>query len=265
MLLQWTCFCFFFFPITSSIFSFVAEYLSFPPVFHNPGRPETIMLNESSNARFLCNASTSRNASLEWRWLRNGATLPIPISNCSSSSITSGAPPSGTCEQCSPASMFSIPVGHTEIRHYTADNEATIVLQQLELILCDVQANISGAYFCTASDSSRESPPLKISVDGVPTSDNSNIITIAIAVPLIVVLTVVLATLILAFGCWRYRSFKSEALPMSPIQSFPLHSFTNPALLLQMASIEDPLEFPRDRLTFVRVVGEQRRGFTYKY
>ena len=221
------------------------------------------MLNESSNARFrfLCNASTSRNASLEWRWLKNGATLPIPISNCSSSSITSGAPLSGICEQCSPASMFSIPVG----RHYTTYNEATIVLQQLELILCDVQANISGAYFCIASDSLRESPPLKISVDGVPTSDNSNIITIAIAVPLIVVLTVVLATLILAFGCWRYRSFKSEALPMSPIQSFPLHSFTNPALLLQMASVEDPLEFPRDRLTFVRVVGEQRRGFTYKY
>ena len=171
---------------------FVVEYLSLPPVFHNPGAESTIVLNESSNGRFLCNATTSGNANLEWRWRRNGATLPIPISNCSSSSIISGAPLSDICEQCSPASMFSIPVGRTEIRYYTTDNEATVVLQQLELILCNVQANISGAYACIASDSSQESAHLEI--ESSPTPGNSNTTN---AVPLIVVLMAALTMLLL--------------------------------------------------------------------
>ena len=175
-----------------SIILFVVEYLSLPPVFHNPGAESTIVLNESSNGRFLCNATTSGNANLEWKWRRNGATLPIPISNCSSSSIISGAPLSDTCERCSPVSMFSIPVGHTEIHYYTTDNEATVVLQQLELILCNVQANISGAYACIASDSTRESAHLEI--ESSPGNSNT---TNAVVVPLIVVLMAALTMLLL--------------------------------------------------------------------
>ena len=176
-------------------FHLVAEYLSLPPVFHNP-RPEstnTIMLIESSSARFLCNATTSGNANLLWRWHRTGTTLPILISNCSSSSsIISSASLSDICEQCSPVKVFSIPLGHTEIRHYTIDNEATVVLQQLELILCDVQTNISGAYSCAASDSSQESQSLQIEIQKSSVNSNN-----AVMAPLIVVLMAALAMLLL--------------------------------------------------------------------
>ena len=237
---------------------FLTEYFFLEPNFHNP-EPDEIVLAESDNEFLRCNATTSGNADLQWMWNGNGSVIPIQVIYGTSPSNISDSVLTEMCRELSPTAeggVFSISLGRTEVRHYISNSVATVLLQQLGLFLCRVQANNSGSYFCAASNSARESPHVQIIVEKstppvVPGQQDIYIIIGVVSVTAVALLAIV----ILACGYLRYRSLKSEALPMSPMETFPLHSYSNPALLQLVASRQDPLEFPRERLTFTRVLG----------
>lgn len=236
---------------------FLTEYFFLEPNFHNP-EPDEVVLAESDNEFLRCNATTSGNADLHWMWNGNGSVIPIQVIHGTSPSNISDSVLTEMCRELSPTAeggVFSISLGRTEVRRYTSNSVATVLLQQLGLFLCRVQANNSGSYFCAASNSARESPRVRIIVQSTPpVGPGQQDIYIIIGV-VSVTAVALLAVVVLACGYLRYRSLKSEALPMSPMETFPLHSFANPALLQLVASRQDPLEFPRERLTFTRVLG----------
>lgn len=236
---------------------FLTEYFFLEPNFHNP-EPDEVVLAESDNEFLRCNATTSGNADLHWMWNGNGSVIPIQVIHGTSPSNISDSVLTEMCRELSPTAeggVFSISLGRTEVRRYTSNSVATVLLQQLGLFLCRVQANNSGSYFCAASNSARESPRVRIIVQSTPAvGPGQQDIYIIIGV-VSVTAVALLAVVVLACGYLRYRSLKSEALPMSPMETFPLHSFANPALLQLVASRQDPLEFPRERLTFTRVLG----------
>lgn len=236
---------------------FLTEYFFLEPNFHNP-EPDEIVLAESDNEFLRCNATTSGNADLHWMWNGNGSVIPIQVIHGTSPSNISDSVLTEMCRELSPTAeggVFSISLGRTEVRRYTSNSVATVLLQQLGLFLCRVQTNNSGSYFCAASNSARESPRVRIIVQSTPPVEPGQQDIYIIIGVVSVTAVALLAIVILACGYLRYRSLDSEALPMSPMETFPLHSFANPALLQLVASRQDPLEFPRERLTFTRVLG----------
>ena len=227
------------------------------PDFHNPGQ-DVIALAESDDEFLLCNATTSGAADLQWKW--NGSVIPTQVINGTSPSNFSDMAVTDICRQLSPTAeggVFSIALGRTQVRHYTSNNVATVALQQVGLFLCAVRVNNTGSYYCVASDSVRQSPHVQIKVNQSSSlPEELGLVDPYIAIGVVAAVAVaLLAVLILACSYWKYRSLKTEALPMSPMESFPLHSFANPALLHLVASRQDPLEFPRESLTFIRVLG----------
>ena len=190
---------------------------------------------------FICNASTSVNATLLWKnnsayiWQGNHSYEHQTEELITAKFIEE------LCIIFAPARLFYINLYHKQIPK--SESDFTIVLNQLSILLmCNAEQSQQGEYQCFASNSNASGPSVNVKVE--PSNKVVAVVSIATVMSVIVVITLI--AVIVSCGCLRARAIKSE-----PIQMRPLHLQN-----LELNSYTDSTEFPRRSLQLDKILGK---------
>ena len=231
---------------------FSTVYVQEKPTFHHQQDHEKSVIKDS-NAFFICNATTSHDATLQWT-VFDGDRAIQDMSDVIQKPVT--LDDNTLTDLCSTIQQrFSSTLSQMDTPRDS--DGATLLLQQSALVLCNAQYSHTGTYICKASDFDSDHHLVDVVVitsNEEPTSEDSDVL---IIVP-VVVTSALLIPCALLFICivWkcRLRLQKSGAQPMSPIASFP---FTNPFVLTAISQRNlVTMEFPRERLILLEVIGK---------
>ena len=233
------------------LFHPIAEYKKISPQFHRFQEPDKF---PHQNRFLLCNASISGDANLEWR------TDSVTVQFFSNSNVTSWSDLSPSvvdtlCLENSPTKEFSI---RFENSYLTDSTGAKFLNQEIALVLCDIgQSSSRITYTCYSSDSDAKGPTFTIP----PTSSNNFLFPVVATVVAIVLILSLVLLIVVACACVYYSRLKAEPPRMCPID--PHLSATASLITATMAPYDmettdgSYLEFPRENLEFVKVLGKQ--------
>ena len=156
------------------------------------------------------------------------------------------------CQASNQNKAFSI---RFENSYLTDDNSgATLLSQEIALVICGSQTP-STSYTCYSSDSTVVIGP---TVSLLPPPPNSYHIT-AIVVPIAIIIVVLVAVLVvvLVIVYLRYSRLKAEPPRMCPIESATASLIAGTLAPFGLEPTENSnLEFPRENLQFVKVLGQ---------
>lgn len=205
------------------------------------------------NYFLLCNASISGDAHLEWR---NGI-IPVPFlysGEISSKSDLSPAVLDDLCGRSLTERVFSIRFDSLNLTHSSG---AKLLSEETALVICSGhESDIT--YTCYSSDSSAKGPAFLV------TSSHSSGSQVAVITAPIVIFVVILLVVVVAVGVTvylRYSRLKAEPPRMCPIDPHSSVTASLIAATLTPYNFEtnesSHLEFPRENLQFVKVLGKQ--------
>ena len=128
------------------------------------------------------------------------------------------------------------------------------------MVCSDHGSQTDTTYTCySTSDSSIEGPTVSVPD---PPSRGYHISAIVVPIVLIILLLVAVLVVVLAIVYLRYSRLKSEAPRMCPIESATARlladSFGLATLGMEMIDDSTSLEFPRENLQFVKVLGKYK-------
>ena len=202
---------------------------------------------------YLCNASISGDAHLEWK--TGNVSIPFLYSDefTSKSNITQSVLEE-ICQRDSSNKVFSI---RFESSLLSYESGAKYLNEEIALVVCSSQHPASVTrYTCFSSDNDVPGPYVLIAA--TPTTSNQVIVIAVPVITFVVVLLVVIVT-VLVVVYLRYTRLKAEPPRMCPIDG---HSSVTASLIAATLSpyIFDStesshLEFPRENLEFVKVLG----------
>ena len=241
---------------------FFAAYKQFYPQFRKDYFTQDPIQTPQQNLLYFCNASIPGDANLEW-WTE---TDLVPFLN--STTITSRSRSNlslltdvdDLCRASNHSGTFSIRFENFYMtKHDDADASTYMYLsQEIMLVLCSSRrSKTPTSYTCySSSNHSVEGP----SVPPLFSPSASYPITV-VAVPIVVIVVLLLVVLmvVLTIVYLRYSRLKSEAPRMCPIESATASliagSLGLATLGLEPSDDSNGLEFPRENLQFVKVLG----------
>ena len=141
----------------------------------------------------------------------------------------------------------------------TDDSGAMLLSQEIALVVCsDRRSQTATTYTCySTSDSSIEGPTVSLPL---PPSASYHISAVVVPVIVIVLLLIAVLIIVLVMVYLRYSRLKAEAPRMCPIESATASLIAGSLGLatLGLETLDDSsnLEFPRENLQFVKVLGE---------
>ncbi len=238
-------------PLTCTAYAKVA------PVFDDDHSKHELVQAEHSNAIFICHANTSYNAYLQWTHLAedvfaipiiDNVTVVDPLMITDSSTSLDGFCSSRSGQRMS-VTLEQTPVPRVPDR-------ATVLRQQSALIFCGIRREHAGTYICTASDHPDQldgtSVDVRIATDSASSNDDIAVIAGSAVISGVVLLLAAGICLLCGYK-YKNKSHVQRMVPMDPC------TVTNPTFFEMLASAsilsEDALEFPRDRLRLIEVVG----------
>lgn len=196
---------------------------------------------EGGNAYFICTANTSYNASLQWRFHTEG-DLPSVLPTTHSADLLVSANMDAFCSGRM-GQRLSVTLEQTAVPR--ASDRATILQQRSALVFCGFNLTYTGTYVCVASGLSGTT----VNVRASSGSEGVDEALIAALVTVGVVFLLVVGVCLLCVCRCMYKS-KSRVQRMVPMESIPV---TNPVFFEVIE--EDPMEFPREQLRLIEVVG----------
>ena len=252
------------------IFHFFAAYKQFFPTFHKDYYTQDPMQTPQQNHIYFCNATIPGDANLEWR---TDSNVPVPFVN--SNRITSRSNLSLTDIDNLCSSQSSNHGGTFSVRFknsYSAyDSGAIYLSQEITLVLCSSnrrQSQPPTTYTCYSTLDRSISGPTASPLD--PPSTSYHVSAIVVPVIVIVLLLIAVLVIVLVIVYLRYSRLKAEAPRMCPIvnesATARLIAESMPLATLGMETVDDSsnsLEFPRQNLEFVKVLGELRKEITF--
>lgn len=189
---------------------------------------------------YLCNASISGDAHLEWR------TGNKTINNSSERDLS----PAGLdrfCQDRTANEPISILLNSSNL----TDTDGSMYLRdELALVICNGrQSRAAARYTCYSSDSSAEGP-----IFLVPAAvEDNQIVAITVPIAFFIVLLLIVLVLLLLFVYPYYCRLKVE-----PRRMFPIEPLSPGPVSPRGANSEENshFEFPRENLVFVKVLGK---------
>lgn len=229
------------------------------------------LVRSGRNVYAVCNASTSGNALLRWKFTAASSKgeaisvmhMPLKV-DPGNKGIISDSQLSVLCRSV-PSNVTMFSVDYDTLFYSSAEHDGAIVsLQQVALIVCDTSMPQEGYYSCAPSDHEEEFQELQLSLIPEPESpkqlsDNTGAIA---GVVVIAVLIIVVMVGILYWGVRRYRQLKYEAMQMRPMD-IPLTATQLTHAINQAFSSYSPIgsptydqfTFARENLTLLEVIG----------
>lgn len=246
-------------------FSLTGYFQPSSEVFIQPFELQSMELESGMDRAFICNGTVAGNSSVGLQWgvynSPSPSTLPeVPSEGLTVSNLTEETI-QDLCQGLSgayslPLQSSMAPSSSVITAGPTGPNGAVFLHLRSALLICGASTFISDTYSCFATNTSNDVDYRVFLTLSIPSAVVSYVIGVVVA---IVVLTLLVMSLILLM-CWsRYRSKKRDPFLMEPEPSFPVrsgsrHGIVNPTF---PAFDTSPLEFPRDKLSFICILGKR--------
>ena len=193
---------------------FSTVYVQEKPTFHHQQDHEKSVIKDS-NAFFICNATTSHDATLQWT-VFDGDSAIQDMSDVIQKPVT--LDDNTLTDLCSTIQQrFSFTLSQMDTPRDS--DGATLLLQQSALVLCNAQYSHTGTYICMASGSTLPSQALKVEVVEDSTEEELPAITateiIAIFISLTALIIFISAGMLPIIICviWRYSTKPTHLHP----------------------------------------------------
>ena len=204
---------------------------------------------------YLCNASIPGDSHLEWRNNNNSVSF-LNSSELVNRSLLSDATLDELCSRDDLSrEVFAVHVNDSYIRD---SNGAIYLNQEIALVRCSTHrlSSHTPSYTCFSSDTQAPGPTVTLFPDR-----SSRVPVVEIAAPLACFVSLLLLVIVVVMinVCVRYSRIKAEPRRMCPVPSHVMSSLIS-ATLTPYIFDEQPdnshVEFPRENLEFVKVLGE---------
>ena len=221
------------------------------------------MQTPQGNDVHFCNASIPVDANLEWRT----SNVPVTFLDTIRFPNRSNADIDDLCQESNHSGTFFIRFNLTDV------NDATIYIsQEIILVLCNNRTQTPTKYTCYSSlngsveyegptvcfNPPTSMPPTSMPPSSIPPSSTSHPVT-TIVVPIVVTVVIIIYLLIILIMIIvvRYSRLKSEPPRMCPVGSATTSLLASTLAPFGLEPVPDnnSLEFPRENLQFVKVLG----------
>lgn len=206
---------------------------------------------------FTCNAFISGDAHLEWRNDADGSLVRFLYSGefANISDLNNATLDQLCSHEKSSLELFAVRFNNSYLKD---TNNATYINQAVALVQCSHHPlPTSTHYTCFSSDNTAPGTSFTLFVSR---SSSTHIVTIAVTLAIFVTVLLLVIVVVVVIVCLRYSRIKAEPRRMCPVPPHIMNSLIS-ATLTPYIFDEEPdsshLEFPRENLQFVKVLGKK--------